>query len=297
MKKTILGLMLVAAMAVPGAAQENSGFMIDGINAVDIGAIPPNKEAPAVTPWRDASSASGFKVLRKFSAVKDFDIQLAFEVEFDPAYFTIKTVSSRALTGRPKTTVLEVKKRLPEAAAILNASFFNLADGAIIGEFVENGARPDGLIYGGNDINRLLVLRKDGTADILSGKEKLTAEELESTGYAVSGKSRWPGQVDATNRSAVCIKSSGRILLAAVYPVKTLQEMDEYLASEGCVPGKVVHLDGGGSTQMSYGFQGEEWLLGWERKSQTVPECHVNKDNNDASCYRPVASFLAVFPK
>ncbi len=295
MKKTMLGFMMAMAMAAYGAAQENNGFIINGINAGDIGVIPANKEAPAVSPWRDA--ASGFKVLRKFSPVKDFGIQLANVVEFDPAFFTIKTVSARALTGRPRITVLEVKKRLPEAAAILNASFFNLADGAIIGEFVENGAKPDGLIYGGADINRLLVLRKDGTADILSEKEKLSAEELESTGYAVSGKSRWPGQSDPTSRSAACIKYSGRILLAAVYPVKTLPEMDEYLASEGCVPGKVIHLDGGGSTQMSYGLQGEEWLFGWERKSASVPECHLDKDTDDVRCYRPVASFLAVFPK
>ena len=243
-----------------------------------------------------ANPAGSIKILREFAPVKEFGVRIANEVEFDPAYFTFRTVSARALIGHPRTTALEVKTRYPGAVAVMNASFFSLTDGSIIGEFVENGKRPPGLIYGGKDIDRLLVSRKDGAADILSGKTRLSDEEMENTLFAVSGKSRWPGQADATSRSAVCVKYSGRFLLAAVYPVSTVKEMTEYMVSEGCVPEKIIHFDGGGSTQMAYAAKGGEWMLGWERKGENLPECHLKKDNRDARCYRPVASFVIVVP-
>lgn len=245
------------------------------------------KEAPA-----------GLRIIRNFEAVPAFSITNANVLEVDPALFRISTVSARKAADKKKMNVLALRSLLPGAALIVNAGFFNPPTGQLIGEFVENGARPDGIIYAsGENIDIVFAAAKDGTVDVLGGTEKLTEEELAGTESAVAGKSAWPGHDDATNRTAICVTGGGRVLIAAVYPVRTLDKLFAYMQSEGCLPGKTVDLDGGGSTQMAYNYGGAAWALGWERKGAAVPECHLKQDNADPRCYRPVATFITVESK
>jgi len=240
----------------------------------------------------------GIRIVRSFEPVPEFAITNANVIEVDPAFFRFATVSARKAAGKAKASVQTLRRLLPGPALIMNAGYFNPKDGALIGEFVEDGARPEGIIYApGGNLDRIFTAGKDGAVDVMDGEEKLTGEELAGTGSAVAGKSAWPGQSDATNRTALCLTGSGKVLLAAVYPVKTVAELFAYMKSEGCVPGKTVNLDGGGSTQMSYSYGGLSWNLGWERKGAAVPECHLAQDNGDQRCYRPVATFITVAPR
>lgn len=242
-----------------------------------------------------AKDAPGLRIVRSFEPVAEFSITNANVIEIDPALFKLTTISARRAAARSKVSMPALRRLLPGPAVIINAGFFNPADGALIGEFVEDGERPGDIIYaGGENIDRIFVARKDASVDVLDGAETLTAEELNGTAYAVAGKSAWPGHSEATNRTAVCITVSGKVLLAAVYPVRTIEKLFSYMESEGCVREKTINLDGGGSTQMSYKYGDRSWSLGWERKGASVPECHLTHDNTDQRCYRPVATFIAV---
>jgi len=246
----------------------------------------------------EPAAPSGFRAVRSFEPVQAFGITNANVFEIDPALFTVRTVSARKAAGKAKATVLALRKLIPGAALMVNAGFFNPADGMLIGDFVEDGARPDGIIYAaGENIDRVFVAGKDGSADVLDGVEKLSDEQLAGAVSAVAGKSAWPGHNDATNRSAVCVTASGKVLIASLYPVRTLDKLFAYMESEGCLPGRTVDLDGGGSTQMSYSYGGTAWSFGWERKGPNVPECHAAGGVDDARCYRPVATFLVVEPR
>lgn len=249
-------------------------------------------------PLMAKDAPAGFRVIRNFEAVSSFSITNANVIEVDPVRFRISTVSARKAAAKKKMNVLALRSLLPGPALMINAGFFNPPTGDLIGEFVENGVRPDGIIYAdGGNIDIIFAAAKDGTVDVLGGAEKLTDEELARTESAVAGKSAWPGHDDATNRSAICVTGGGKVLIAAVYPVRTLDKLFAYMRSEGCLPGKIVDLDGGGSTQMSYKYGGEAWALGWERKGSSVPECHLKQDNADQRCYRPVATFITVEPR
>ncbi|MCX5785879.1 MAG: phosphodiester glycosidase family protein [Elusimicrobia bacterium] len=243
-------------------------------------------------------AAAGLRIIRSFEPVPEFSITNANVIEVDPAFFKFAALSARKTAGKSKMNMLALRNLLPEPALITNAGFFNPPDGALIGEFVEDGVRPGGIIYAGKEnIDRIFVVRKNGAVDVIDGKEKITDEELAETAYAVAGKSAWPGHSDATNRTAICITGSGKVLLAAVYPVRTLDDLFSYMKYEGCVPEKTIDLDGGGSTQMSYNYGGSSWTLGWERKGNSVPECHMAQDNDDQRCYRPVATFITAEPR
>jgi hypothetical protein len=252
----------------------------------------------AIAPARlSAKDAPGLRTVRSFEPVAEFSITNANVIEVDPALFRLTVISARRAAARSKIALPALRRLLPGPAVIMNAGFFNPADGALIGEFVEDGKRPGGIIYAGaENIDRVFVAGKDATVDVLDGVEKLTDAELARTDFAVAGKSAWPGHSEATNRTAICITVSGKVLLAAVYPVRTIEKLFSYMKSEGCVPEKTINLDGGGSTQMSYKYGGKSWSLGWERKGNSVPECHLAQDNADQRCYRPVATFVAVEP-
>jgi exopolysaccharide biosynthesis protein len=253
----------------------------------------------AILPLRLAAggASSGLRIIRHFEAVPAYSISNANVIEVDPALFRIATLSARKAAAKNKVNMLDLRKLLPGAALMINAGFFNPSDGALIGEFVEDGARPDGIIYAnGGHIDRIFTAARDGAVDIISGTENLTDKELAGIRSAVAGKSAWPGHTDATNRTAICLTDAGKVLIAAVYPVRTLQKLFAYMQSEGCLPEKTVDLDGGGSTQMSYNYGETAWTLGWERKGASVPECHLTHDNADRRCYRPVATFITVEP-
>jgi len=252
----------------------------------------PAQEAPSV------KNADGIKVLRRFEPVPGFGIKMANVVRLDQGTFKFETVSAITLAGKNRISVLQAVVAAGEPAVMMNASFFDLASGHPIGDFVEKGARPNNVItVPGKFFDRIFVVYKNGSADVLSGTEWLSEEQLSQVEYAVAGRSKWPGHSDLTNRSAVCIDKSGGVLLAVVYPVRTLEKMYDYMASEGCQPEKTVSLDGGGSTQMSFSVGNERWTLGWERKGKNVPECHLKGGSTSKVCYRPVANFIAAFPK
>ena len=256
--------------------------------------------AMAVLPARLSAmdTTPGLRVIRSFEPVPEFSITNANVIEVDPALLKFATLSARKAAGKGKINMLALRNLLSEPALITNAGFFNPPDGAIIGEFVEDGVRPGGIIYAEKEnIDRIFVVRKNGTVDVICGKDKLSDDDLAETAYAVAGKSAWPGHADSTNRTAICITGSGKVLLAAVYPVRTLDELFSYMEHEGCIPEKTIDLDGGGSTQMSYNYGGRSWTLGWERKGSSVPECHMTQDNADQRCYRPVATFITVEPR
>jgi hypothetical protein len=149
----------------------------------------------------------------------------------------------------------------------------------------------------GKNLDRIFVARYDDSVDVLAGREKLTDTELLWTRSAVTGKSAWPGHSSLTSRTALCVTRGGKVLLAAVHPLRTLDELFKFMAAEGCDPGRTIALDGGGSTQMSYAGRGERWNLGWEREGEGVPDCHLREDNTDRRCYRPVANFIVVEPR
>ena len=245
-----------------------------------------------------AGLADGLRVLRRFEPVPGTGITHACVVEADPAYFRFSVVSALKAAGKQKAALPELRRLLPGPALIVNAGFFSLKDGAPIGEFVEDGARPGRIIYApGKNLDRIFVARYDDSVDVLAGREKLTDAELLWTRSAVTGKSAWPGHSDPTNRTALCFTRAGKVLLAAVYPLNTLAALFNYMRSEGCEPASIVALDGGGSTQMSYDSGGEAWSLGWERAGADVPECHLRRDNADPRCYRPVSNFIVLEPR
>ena len=160
---------------------------------------------------------------------------------------------------------------------------------------MEAGRRPERVLYSpGRHLDRIFTAWDDGGVDVLAGRETLSDEQLARAASAVTGKSAWPDSDTATNRTALCLTRGGKVLLAAVYPVRTVEAMLRYMESEGCIPQKTASLDGGGSTQLSFWSGGSYWNLGWERKGETVPECHLRGDNRDARCYRPVGNFLVV---
>ncbi len=245
-----------------------------------------------------AGLADGLRVLRRFEPVPGTGITHACVVEADPAYFRFSVISALKAAGEQKAALPELRRLLPGPALIVNAGFFSLKDGAPIGEFVEDGARPGRVIFApGKNLDRIFVSRYDDSVDVLDGREKLTDMELLWTRSAVTGKSAWPGHESVTNRTALCFTRAGKVLLAAVYPLNTLDELFNYMKSEGCEPGRIVALDGGGSTQMSYSSGGETWSLGWERAGDDVPECHLRRDNADPRCYRPVSNFIVLEPR
>ncbi len=263
-----------------------------------LSAAPAVPAVPAPSAPAAARTEAGFRAVRSFEAVPAFGITEASVFEIDPSLFRVRTVSARKAAGKAKVSVQALRKLLPSAALMINAGFFNPPDGLLIGDFVEGGARPDGIIYApGENLDRLFVVGKDGSASVVNGTEKLGDEQLAAAVSAVAGKSDWPGHANSTNRSAVCVTPAGKVLIAAVYPVRTLQKLFAYMESEGCAPGSVVNLDGGGSTQMSCNFGGSAWSFGWERKGTNVPECHVGGGIDDARCYRAVATFLVVEPR
>ena len=251
---------------------------------------------PAQLPAQAAPA--GLRMIRSFEPVPEFSITNANVIEIDPAVFIFTTLSARKAAGKSKVDMLALRRLRPGPAILINAGFFNPPDGMLIGEFVEDGIRPEGIIYpAGEYIDRIFVVKKDGSLDVIGGNDRLSDTELAETRYAASGKSIWPGHSDATNRTAICLTKTGKVLLAAVYPVRTLKDMYSYMAHEGCIPEKTVSLDGGGSTQMSYNYDGVSWALGWERKGASVPECHLAQDNGDQRCYRPVATFITAQPR
>lgn len=244
------------------------------------------------------AAAGGLSVRRYFEQVPAFGITHACVVEADPREFSFRTLGAVKSTGRQKATALEVRRRLPDAALIINAGFFSLKDGAPIGEYVEGGRRPERVIYSpGRYLDRIFTVWDGGGVEVIAGREKLSEEELARAVSAVTGKSAWPEHSSATNRTAVCLTRGGKVLLAAVYPVRTVDDTLRYMESEGCIPEGTAVLDGGGSTQMSFWSGGRHWNLGWERRSASVPECHLRGDNRDARCYRPVGNFIVIEKK
>ena len=268
------------------------------------------------------ASSRGITILREFSPVKknadsksrdkEFGITMVNVVRLDPKFFRFETVSAQRLAKKTTMTVRDAAEKLAAESPVvmINASFFDTKrlEEYPMGEFVENGNRPRDIIpvYGKN-FDRIFVVYKNGSVDVLDGIEELSAKQLGKVEppvknpvvYAVAGRSKWEGHSGLANRSAVCIDETGGVLLAAVYPVKTLPEMFAYMESLGCRPEKTVSLDGGGSTQMFFSGGNEEWVLGWERKggAQNVPECHLKGGSKNELCYRSVATFIAAFRK
>ncbi|MHB0995626.1 MAG: phosphodiester glycosidase family protein [Elusimicrobiales bacterium] len=245
-----------------------------------------------------AGETEGLRVLRRFGTVPAFGITHACVIEADPAFYKFSVVSAEKAAGKPRLALPDLRRLLPEPALIVNAGFFRLDNGAPIGELVEDGERAPRLVYApGKNLDRIFVARYDDSVDVLAGREKLTDTELFWTRSAVTGKSAWPGHASLASRTALCVTRGGKVLLAAVHPVRTVEELFEFMAAEGCDPERTVNLDGGGSTQMSYDGRGERWSLGWEREGNGVPDCHLRADNRDRRCYRPVANFIVVEPR
>lgn len=245
-----------------------------------------------------AGEGEGLRVVRRFGAVPAFGITHACVVEADPYFYKFSVVSAEKAAGKERIALPELRRLLPDPALVINAGFFRLDNGAPIGELVEDGERASRLVYApGKNLDRIFVARFDDSVDVLAGREKLTDTELLWTRSAVTGKSAWPGHSSLTSRTALCVTRGGKVLLAAVHPLRTVDELFEFMAAEGCDPERTVNLDGGGSTQMSYAVRGERWNLGWEREGDGVPDCHLRADNPDRRCYRPVANFIVVEPR
>ncbi|OGS08876.1 MAG: hypothetical protein A2270_05705 [Elusimicrobia bacterium RIFOXYA12_FULL_51_18] len=268
------------------------------------------------------ASNRGITVLREFAPVqksadptsrdKEFGIKMVNVVRLDPKFLRFETVSAQRLAKKTTMTVRDAADKLAaeNPVAIINASFFDTKpfEEYPMGEFVENGDRPRNIIpVYGKHFDRIFVVYKNGSVDVLDGIEEFNAKQLGKVDppvknpvvYAVAGRSMWEGHSGLTNRSAVCIDETGGVLLAAVYPLKTLPEIFAYMESLGCLREKTVSLDGGGSTQMFFSGGDTEWELGWERKGggDDVPECHLKGGNKNKLCYRSVATFIAAFRK
>ncbi|MBI4677847.1 MAG: phosphodiester glycosidase family protein [Elusimicrobia bacterium] len=230
-----------------------------------------------------ARGPSGVALLKANEPVPSFGIKMLTVIEVDPSRAEVRTVSAKSAVGRVWATLPKVMAAVPGAAAGMNAGFFTREDGALIGFFMERGKV---LAHVGHpSMNRIFMVDGNGKPRIVVG----TSAGPGGIVSAVAGKSAWE-ESSRSARAAVCITRSGRVRLVAAYPVQDLDHMAQYLsAKEGCA--SVVHLDGGGSTQMAFGENGLS--TGWERKE----ECRKPALRSPDQCFRQVPTFLVVVPR
>ncbi|MFA5138008.1 MAG: phosphodiester glycosidase family protein [Elusimicrobiota bacterium] len=226
----------------------------------------------------------GLTLLRAVEPVPDYSIKMVNVIHVDPANYEVRAVLAQTVLHRSRATLPEMMAAVPEAMAGMNASFFSLKDGGLVGFFMEGGKVKKYQPHPSMD--RIFFTRADGTAGVSYGTEL----DPKGVASAVSGKSSWD-QESPSARTALCIDSGGHVRLVSAYPVKTLGWMTEYLRTrETC--SKIVHLDGGGSTQTA--FRGPGGLsIGWERKHA----CEKPQRESPAECFRKVPAFLLVLPR
>jgi len=233
-------------------------------------------------------ATKGVKLLKKMQAVPARKIKYVNVLEVDPALVKIKAVSAKKLIGKSRMTIPAFMSANPTAIAAVNSSFFSVNDGMLVGFFMEDGKL--GNFIPESKIEWVFYVTKDGRPDVYTDYQ-LPQEMQADVESATAGKSHWDIAADRTARSAVCITGQGKVKLINAYPVATIAEMASYLTEdEGCV--KFVHFDGGGSSQFAYRPEG--MTVGWERKTECYQEAY---NVSPEQCHRPVAAYLAIFPK
>lgn len=229
-----------------------------------------------------AAPAEGPRLLRTLAPVPEHSIELANVLLVRPSEWRLRAVRARTLLGKERATLPEIMAAVPEARAGINASFFSLKDGKLVGFFMEDGRVAEH--YQHRSMDRIFFARADGEVGVVRG----TRLDPRGVVSAVSGKSAWE-ESSRSARTALCIDAEGLIRLVSAYPVGDLAKMTDYLVrAEGCR--EIVHLDGGGSSQMS--VRGE-LSVGWERDRG----CESAARQSPGYCHRPVPAFLLVVPK
>ncbi|MFA6318986.1 MAG: phosphodiester glycosidase family protein [Elusimicrobiota bacterium] len=290
-----LGTALAAAMmalAGPVLAAESFDFDRQGGEKSTAWSVIRRLAALSEVSFRMPAKAAVTAVVRKSEAVvllkdnepvPEFDIEMATVIEVDPRLAEIRTVSAKTAVDAGRTTLPKVMASMPAALAGMNAGFFSLQDGTPIGFFMEGGKV---IRHSGHDsMNRIFTVDSQGRPAVVKG----VSVEPEGVVSAVAGKSSWAESSNSA-RAAVCVTTGGKVRLVAAYPVSNLGRMTVYLKlREGCE--SIVHLDGGGSTQMA--FKADRLVTGWERK----PECQKPSKQSPPQCFRRVPTFLVVLPK
>ena len=229
----------------------------------------------------------GLDLVKRFVGVPGYKVSFSNVVVIDPARFKIKTISAQKLLGRNFATIPEFAAAAPSALAIINAGFFDFptptSPNVFVGFYMENGK----VMPGNGKMQRVFTVNKEGVPGVFL-ERPLDTSPIESAVSGFSGGNK----NDSTARTAVCLTGDGLVKFVSLYPMKTLDEMTDYLKKEeNC--SDYVHLDGGGSTQMFYNFDNDYLKYGWERR----PECYKGDIVFPESCYRQVANVLAVLPK
>lgn len=171
-------------------------------------------------------------------------------LRIDPTLYTFK-----AHYGQPLTTG-QWRQTLPEAAAFVNANFFQ-ANGQVLGLLVSDG-QVNGSSY--NDRGGMLAIQ-DGQVRVRSNiTEPYLGEPLEQAvqGFPMlveNGEAAYnsnnPDQM--TRRTAVGQDGQGRIILMATPLLgMTLNDFSAFLAESDLGLMTAFNLDGGGSTMMVY---------------------------------------------
>lgn len=224
----------------------------------------------------------GLLLLRAVEPSAEYSIKLVNVIHVLPAAYELRAVLARTVLGKNRATLPEIMAAVPEAMAGMNASFFSLEDGKLVGFFMEGGRIAEHHPHPSMD--RIFFSRADGTAGIAAG----TRIDPQGVLSAVSGKSAWDEQ-SASARTALCIDEGGHVKLVSAYPVRDLSRMTEYLTRrEACAA--VVHLDGGGSAQA---FVRGKLSVGWERGRG----CERSVLESPSECFRPVPAFILAVPR
>lgn len=247
-----------------------------------LAASPRAAVSPEPAPEIAAARPAGLALLKALQPSPEDGIRLVNVVSVDPSAFELRAVRAQTLLGKPRATLPEVLTAVPEAVAGMNASFFSLKDGRLVGFFMEGGRVVEHHPHPSMD--RVFFSRADGKVGVAFG----TKIDPAGVVSAVSGKSEWEEASDSA-RVALCIDQGARVRLVSAYPVRDLARMSRYLTrKEGCR--RIAHLDGGGSAQLY--FRGE-LTIGWERGRG----CEKAVRDSPPECFRPVAAFLLVVPR
>jgi len=217
-------------------------------------------------------------------SIPAYGIRYANVVAVDPARFRIRSASAQRVLGRRLATLPEIVGAVPGAVAAVNASFFSQTGTVFTGFYMEEGEKAPH----GRGQKTVFYETTEGSVGI-SPERDLDPGALSSAvaGYTAGSRE------DPTARSAVCITGDGGVKLVTAYPVKTLNLMTRYLReAEGCL--QHLHLDGGGSTQMSFQDASQDLSVGWERDETCTAD---GSGRSPEQCHREVASILVVVPR